>query len=667
MLIPDKSVATNAENIEVNINQPEKVEQDIAASEKKSAEQLTAAMAKLTKSIDAGRKETIRLEHVDEFTFAAEAIHTEQLIESIKSLTDNLKNIETGVRKQVADGNAPNQKTQKIYTNGAGILGAIGDTQSTPGFAKFMNKAAQKLGAKSNHDNLEQDFVKAVATGTDFGRKLMADKGQAEATGALSKIYQNRTKLETEIYIKEKQREAIQKAGSAAGVETDIDAESLKTLDELKEKLKEINDAIQQPLNKKSIDDKPDEELATIKSELAADVIDGVSKDLNSLSDEDKEILSKSDPAFIDNKTTEILNELAKLQKDQLDQLIKIADQLEEKNREKTSEDDLEARLKAATQPIAIQTNKDRTSTEDQKFDLSDNKTNQPGNTLEKVLDAVDAVTDAKSIGKSIKTRQKHSGRKLLRGGRNLLGGLKNLGGSVIGKIGASGRTIASGVGNAAARITQSGASGLSGLLHQQASGGAIKSGIGGALRAGTAGALPAAAMLAGGYATDWAAGKLGAGKDENGNDLQIDETTDDKNWERMSILQKVESGLGRGVEYGGKFLGLDNIAREAEHRRITTETAYLDKQNNTSADRLAAKLERPETPSRVLATQALTAEMTQADKIAAAQTQKNDNMNIVNAPTTVNNNAKTQQIMRPQSRNADPGVALYQKMQMQY
>ena len=166
--------------------------------------------------------------------------------------------------------------------------------------------------------------------------------------------------------------------------------------------------------------------------------------------------------------------------------------------------------------------------------------------------------------------------------------------------------------------------------------------------------------MLAGGYATDWAAGKLGAGKDENGNDLQIDETADDKNWERMSILQKVESGLGRGVEYGGKFLGLDNIAREAEHRRITTETAYLDKQNNTSADRLAAKLERPETPSRVLATQALTSEMTQADKIAAAQTQKNDSMNIVNAPTTVNNNAKTQQIMRPQSRNADPGVALY-------
>lgn len=564
--------------------------------------------------------------------------------------------------------------------NASGLLGAIGDSQSTPSFAKFMNTAQAKLGGKSNHDNLEQDFIKAVATGTDFGRKLMTDKGQAEATGALSKIYQNRTKLETEIYIKEKQREAIQKAGSAAGVDTDIDAESLKSLDELKEKLKELNDAIQQPMARRSTDsiaDKSDEELISIKSELTADVLDGVSKDFDALSAEDKAILSKSDTSFIDNKTAEILNELAKLQKDQLDQLIKIANQLEEKNREKTSEDDLEARLKTATQPIAIQTNKDRTSTEDQKFDLSDNKTNQSGNTLEKVLDAVDAVTDAKSIGKGIKTRQKHTGRKLLRGGRNLLGGLKNLGGSVIGKIGASGRTIASGVGNAAARIAQSGTSGLSGLLHQQASGGVIKSGISGALRAGTAGAgalsgaaaaaLPAAAMLAGGYATDWAAGKLGAGKDENGNNLQIDETADDKNWERMSILQKAESGLGRGVEYGGKFLGLDNIAREAEHRRITTETAYLDKQNNTSADRLAAKLERPETPSRVLATQALTSEMTQADKIAAAQTQKNDSMNIVNAPTTVNNNAKTQQIMRPHSRNADPGVALYQKMQMQY
>ena len=662
MLIPNKSVATNAENIEVNIKQLEKVEQDIAASEKKSAEQLTAAMAKLTKSIDAGRKETIQLEHVDEFIFAAEAIHTEQLIESIKSLTDNLKNIETGVRKQVADGNVPNQKAQKIYTNGAGILSAIGDTQSNPGFAKFMNKAAQKLGVKSNHDNLEQDFVKAVATGTDFGRKLMADKGQTEGTNELSKIYQNRTKLETEIYIKEKQREAIQKAGSDAGVKTDIDAESLKTLDELKEKLKELNDAIQQPpMGRPStdgIDGKSDKELTSIKSELTANVLDGVSKDFDALSDEDKAILSKSDPAFIDNKTTEILNELAKLQKDQLDQLIKIADQLEEKNREKTTEDDLETRIKTAAQPLVVQTNKD------QKFDSSDNNTSQPGNALEKVLDTVDAVADAKSIGKGIKTVQKRAGRKLLRGGRNLLGGLKNLGGSVVGNIGTSGRVSASG--GAAARITQSGTSGLSGLLHQQTSGGAIKSGIGGAIRAGIT-ALPAAVMLAGGYVTDGVAGKLGAGKDENGNDLQIDEVTDDKNWERMQILQKVESGLGRGIEYGGKFLGLGNIAREAEHRRIASETAYLDKHNSTSADRLAAKLERPETPSRVLATQALTSEMTQADKIAAAQAHKNDNMNIVNAPTTVNNNAKTQQIMRPQSRNADPGVALYQKMQMQY
>jgi hypothetical protein len=37
--------------------------------------------------------------------------------------------------------------------------------------------------------------------------------------------------------------------------------------------------------------------------------------------------------------------------------------------------------------------------------DSLDNKTNQSGNTLEKVLDAVDAVTDAKSIGNVIKTR----------------------------------------------------------------------------------------------------------------------------------------------------------------------------------------------------------------------------------------------------------------------
>ncbi len=92
--------------------------------------------------------------------------------------------------------------------------------------------------------------------------------------------------------------------------------------------------------------------------------------------------------------------------------------------------------------------------------------------------------------------------------------------------------------------MTRTGVSGLSGILGT------------GAART----ALPAAAALAGGYAVDGLAGAAGVGKDTTGNDLQIDEQADDANWNRMQILQKAESALGRGIEYGGSLLGLGNM-----------------------------------------------------------------------------------------------------------
>ena len=45
-----------------------------------------------------------------------------------------------------------------------------------------------------------------------------------------------------------------------------------------------------------------------------------------------------------------------------------------------------------------------------------------------------------------------------------------------------------------------------------------------------------------------------------------------------MNIFQKAESGLARGVEKVGSFIGLDNISREAQAKRIKTESEYLDK-----------------------------------------------------------------------------------------
>ena len=106
---------------------------------------------------------------------------------------------------------------------------------------------------------------------------------------------------------------------------------------------------------------------------------------------------------------------------------------------------------------------------------------------------------------------------------------------------------------------------------------GSAKSLLGGVGRVATAAAplaIPAALAYGAANAIDYGAGKLfGVGKDETGEDLQVDEKTDDANWNKMSAFQKMQSGLARGVEYAGSAVGLSNIARSVEVGRIDRES----------------------------------------------------------------------------------------------
>lgn len=88
--------------------------------------------------------------------------------------------------------------------------------------------------------------------------------------------------------------------------------------------------------------------------------------------------------------------------------------------------------------------------------------------------------------------------------------------------------------------------------------------------------ALPAAIMAGATYAADAGLGAMGIGKDEQGNELQVDTKQDDANWEKMKWYQKAESGVGRGIEKVGSFLGMSNIAKQAQADRIRKETEYL-------------------------------------------------------------------------------------------
>ncbi len=152
----------------------------------------------------------------------------------------------------------------------------------------------------------------------------------------------------------------------------------------------------------------------------------------------------------------------------------------------------------------------------------------------------------------------------------SFLGSFGKIFSSVIGAMGGIVGTVAKLLAGVA------GAAG-SGLL--SAAGAGAKAAVG-AVKAAAPYALPAAVAVAAGNAADAVFGKFGVGKDAEGKDLQVDVKRDEANWNRMSFLQKAESGLARGVEKVGSFVGLDNISRQAQATRIKTETEYLDRMN---------------------------------------------------------------------------------------
>lgn len=80
-----------------------------------------------------------------------------------------------------------------------------------------------------------------------------------------------------------------------------------------------------------------------------------------------------------------------------------------------------------------------------------------------------------------------------------------------------------------------------------------------------------AMAVLAVANVADYAAGKFGVGG------KAIDQKQDDSNWSKMNWWQKAESGTARAIENVGGFIGMSNMANEAQAKRIAAETEYLN------------------------------------------------------------------------------------------
>lgn len=91
----------------------------------------------------------------------------------------------------------------------------------------------------------------------------------------------------------------------------------------------------------------------------------------------------------------------------------------------------------------------------------------------------------------------------------------------------------------------------------------------------------PAALIGATIASIDASVGVLGVGQGQ----ANIDQ--DEKNWNRMSAWEKVQSGIARSIEKIGSIAFMGNMANQARIDRINSETKYLDKKiEETSTDK---------------------------------------------------------------------------------
>ena len=83
------------------------------------------------------------------------------------------------------------------------------------------------------------------------------------------------------------------------------------------------------------------------------------------------------------------------------------------------------------------------------------------------------------------------------------------------------------------------------------------------------------------GLGIDAIAGGFGVGKED------IDQNADEQNWDKMNLLEKLQSGSARGVEKIGDFLGLSNMSRQARSNRVRSESEYFNRRSVQDLNRM--------------------------------------------------------------------------------
>lgn len=265
----------------------------------------------------------------------AEIKETKELVSALKSLQKRIGDI--GKEDSPAAKNLSSWFKEKMepitkLTSLQGITETLA-AKAGPGLTgALLGTAAEGMQIRKEEKQRKASFVTSVLEGTEVGRAWKEEHGEEKATQLATNIYKEREDLEKQISVLDQKEKLIQGDGSVEGAGLNDDdsreREKLrKQLDENKKFFLPKKNATEGASSEK------DPSIETAREELMRGVRDGLQQEYESLTPEEKAEFDKN-PEERAIMIDAAMEELSKISEDQLRELIRIADALDENEME---------------------------------------------------------------------------------------------------------------------------------------------------------------------------------------------------------------------------------------------------------------------------------------------------------------------------------------------
>lgn len=260
---------------------------------------------------------------------------TKELVSALRDLQKKIGDIgkeDSGTPKTLSSWFKEKMEPITKLTSLQGITETLA-AKAGPGFTgALLGTAAEGMQIRKEEKQRKASFVTSVLEGTDIGRSWQQEHGVEKASKMAANIFKEREELEQKINILDKKEKLIRGDGSVEGA--GLDASDTETREILRKKLQEnkgffTKNNPKDVVERSTFEEHKEFSVEKLREELLQGVREGLIQEYESLTPEEKvEFEKNSEERAIMIEAA--MHELSKISEDQLRELIRIADSLDD-------------------------------------------------------------------------------------------------------------------------------------------------------------------------------------------------------------------------------------------------------------------------------------------------------------------------------------------------